>query len=441
MKKRMIILSFTVSITAGATVFFLSTFLWEVHLSALIPTVVFVFLFTVLFYQSNKSRKLAKELERHKYHLEDVLKERTVELKTEKERFRTIIEKATVPLVYVDSKGNFVYSNEKFVSTFGYTTNLVSTLDQWWRNAYPDEKYRQWVLNNWNEAVERSAKENIEIRSDEYNVSCADGTEKVMEIGGATIGNDFLAVFVDLTDRVKAEKAKDYALEEVKRSNKELEQFAYVASHDLQEPLRMVSSYTQLLAEKYRDSLDEKAHKYIRYAVDGAIRMQKLINDLLAYSRISTKGEKLSKIDLHSALGEALINLSKTIQESQAIITNDDLPFALGDKTQIIQLFQNLIANGVKFNKPNLSPHIHISSQTSKNTVQISVKDNGIGIDKKYHSQVFEIFQRLHTRSEYAGTGIGLALCQRIVLRHGGKIWVESTEGGGAVFNFTLKTP
>jgi PAS domain S-box-containing protein len=222
------------------------------------------------------------------------------------------------------------------------------------------------------------------------------------------------------------------------RSNRDLEQFANVASHDLQEPLRMVSSYTQLLADRYKDQLDEKAHKYITYAVDGAVRMQRLINDLLIYSRVGTRGKQPEPVDAHKILGEALANLSSAIQDSHAVITNDNLPVVFVDATQLLQVFQNLISNAVKFCSGR-SPYIHIGVRDSGHEWIFSVKDNGIGIDSRYAERLFIIFQRLHTRDEYQGTGIGLALCKRIIDRHGGNIWFESEPGEGSTFYFTLK--
>ncbi len=227
------------------------------------------------------------------------------------------------------------------------------------------------------------------------------------------------------------------AVANLERSNKELEQFAYVASHDLQEPLRMVSSYTQLLAQKYEGMLDEKAKKYIDYAVDGAVRMQRLINDLLVYSRIGTQGRPPEMTDSHSVLGMALLNLSTAIEESRAIVANDDLPVVKVDASQLLHLFQNIIANAIKFRGANL-PRIHVCAKDSGNEWLFSVNDNGIGIDMKYSNRLFMIFQRLHTHQEYPGTGIGLAVCKRIVERHGGKIWVESAPEKGSTFYFTL---
>jgi PAS domain S-box-containing protein len=245
-------------------------------------------------------------------------------------------------------------------------------------------------------------------------------------------------VCFDITEMKKgAEQALFRLNEDLMRSNKELEQFAYVASHDLQEPLRMVSSFTQLLSKRYKDKLDQDANEYIQYAVEGAIRMQTLINDLLEYSRIGTKGKKISAVDMQSVLKQALDNLSLKINEKNADITIDDLPVISADGGQMIQLFQNLIGNALKF--CNTSPKIHISVKEDNEFYNFSVSDNGIGIEPQYFEKIFQIFQRLHLRNEYGGTGIGLAICRRIAERHGGRIWVESKYGEGSVFHFTIR--
>ena len=242
----------------------------------------------------------------------------------------------------------------------------------------------------------------------------------------------------DISERKHIEKELASAMENVQRSNKDLEQFAYIASHDLQEPLRMVSSYTQLLAERYGEQLDDKAKKYIEYAVNGAIRMQRLINDLLTYSRINTQGGAPQPTDSHSVLGEALRNLSAAIEESRAIVANDDLPMVRADASQLMQVFQNLIANAIKFRRADDAPRIHVSAKDLGHEWCFLVKDNGIGNDSKYAEKIFVIFQRLHTLQEYPGTGIGLAMCKRVVERHGGRIWFESELNKGSTFYFTL---
>lgn len=225
--------------------------------------------------------------------------------------------------------------------------------------------------------------------------------------------------------------------ENLMRSNAELEQFAYVASHDLQEPLRMVASYTQLLGKRYKDKLDDDARDFINFAVDGANRMQRLINDLLEYSRVTTKGNPFVNADLSAVVDLAVANLHEKIMETGSVITKESLPVINGDEIQLMRVFQNLIDNAIKF-KGKDAPRIYINSNETRGKVIISVKDNGIGIESKYKDKVFVIFQRLHSHSNYPGTGIGLAICKRIIERHGGNIWLESVPGNGTTFYFTL---
>jgi light-regulated signal transduction histidine kinase (bacteriophytochrome) len=232
------------------------------------------------------------------------------------------------------------------------------------------------------------------------------------------------------------------------RSNAELERFAYVASHDLQEPLRMIASYTQLLERRYKERLDQDAHEFIAYAVDGATRMQVLINDLLAYSRVGTRGKPFALTDCEEVLNRTLSNLKVAIEESYADVTHSPLPRVMGDPTQLTQLLQNLINNAIKFRRKDEKPRVHIGATLEKKPDAAGeehgpfwhfwVSDNGIGIDPKFYERIFVIFQRLHTRDQYAGTGIGLSVCKKIVERHGGKIWVESEPGKGATFHFTV---
>jgi signal transduction histidine kinase len=225
--------------------------------------------------------------------------------------------------------------------------------------------------------------------------------------------------------------------QELARSNVELEQFAYVVSHDLQEPLRMVKSYLQLLERDYKSRLDEDADEFIGYAVDGAARMQALIKDLLTYSRIGKEDESLDLTDCAEVLRVVLANLQMTIEKSGAVVIHSDLPTVMADKVQLIQLFQNLIGNAIKF-RGDRPPEIHIGVERSNEEWTFSVRDNGIGIDPQQTERIFMIFQRLHTSEEYKGTGIGLAICKKIVERHGGRIWVESEPGKGSTFFFTI---
>ena len=227
------------------------------------------------------------------------------------------------------------------------------------------------------------------------------------------------------------------ANQELERSNSELQQFAYVASHDLQEPLRMVASYTQLLSRRYKGKLDEAADDFIGYAVDGANRMQRLINDLLAYSRVSTQGKSFERANCEDILTHALTNLRMALKESEASVTHDPLPTVLGDDTQLVQLFQNLIGNAIKF-RGKEPPLIHIGVERNDTEWLFCVRDNGIGMDTQYADRIFVIFQRLHSKEEYPGTGIGLSVCKKVVERHGGRIWVESRPGEGSTFYFII---
>jgi len=223
------------------------------------------------------------------------------------------------------------------------------------------------------------------------------------------------------------------------RSNEELGQFAYIASHDLQEPLRMVASYTQLLSRRYQGKLDAEADEYIAFAVDGANRMQRLIQDLLAFSRVGTKGKDLAATSSEAALLQALQNLRAAITESGAQVTHDSMPTVLADEMQLTQLFQNIIGNAIKYQKPGI-PQVHISAtRNGAGKWMFSVQDNGLGIDPQYFERIFGMFQRLHKREEFAGTGIGLAICKKIAERHGCNILVESTLGQGSTFRFALE--
>ncbi|MCX9009575.1 MAG: ATP-binding protein [Candidatus Methanoperedens sp.] len=246
----------------------------------------------------------------------------------------------------------------------------------------------------------------------------------------------------EITEREKVEEKLKQTLEELERSNKELEQFAYIASHDLQEPLRMVSGFTQIIERRYRGRLDKSADEFITYIIDGTTRMQRMIEDLLAYSRVGTRGKPFEPTYLEEVLGQAVANLKVAIEQSNAVVTHDPLPTVIADPTQMVQLFQNLISNAIKFKREE-QPHVHISAKMQGNEWIFPVRDNGIGISPEFLGRLFQLFQREHTTREYPGTGIGLAVCKRIVERHGGRIWVESVQGKGSTFYFTIpvRTP
>ncbi|MFN2579172.1 MAG: ATP-binding protein [Pyrinomonadaceae bacterium] len=242
---------------------------------------------------------------------------------------------------------------------------------------------------------------------------------------------------LEIAERKRAESELAIRAQDLASSNAELEQFAYVASHDLQEPLRMVTSFTQLMVNRYRGNLDADADEFIEYIADGAKRMSRLINDLLEYSRVGTRGRPLSATDCAAVFRLACDNLRLAIEETHGTITSDALPTVLGDETQLLQLFQNLVGNALKFR--GAAPiRIHVGVEPQDGKWLFRVSDNGIGVEPQYAERIFIIFQRLHSRSEYPGTGIGLAICKKIVERHGGRIWVESEPGAGATFCFLL---
>ncbi len=247
----------------------------------------------------------------------------------------------------------------------------------------------------------------------------------------------FQAIIRDITERKHAAEQMKKLTQELERSNTDLAQFAYVASHDLQEPLRMVTSFVQLLQHRYQGKLDKDADEFIFYAVDGASQMQRLINDLLKYSRVGTHGKTLEPTNCNIVITHAISNLSKTIKEADAVINIDHLPTISADYTQLVQLFQNLISNAIKYHGKK-QPEILIRATSKGDNWLFSVRDNGIGIDNDYIDKIFVIFQRLHNKSKYPGTGIGLSICKKIVERHGGRIWVESKPGQGSTFYFTI---
>ena len=299
------------------------------------------------------------------------------------------------------------------------------------------------------DAERNEAQEELQKAHDELETEVEEGTQ-ALQMSQAKVEEGTQALRMSqakVEEREESIEAQNQAegtlketLNNLARSNSELQQFAYVASHDLQEPLRMVTSYMQLLERRYKDKLDNDAKEFIAYAVDGAIRMKTLINDLLQYSRIETRANPFELTDIENMLKQTISNLEMAIKENNAVITHDALPHVIADSTQMVQLLQNLIENGIKFHSDK-PPQIHIGAKQNENEWEFSVRDNGIGIDPQYFNRLFLIFQRLHSRDEYPGNGIGLAVCKRIIVRHGGKIWVESKVGEGSTFYFTIPIP
>ena len=346
------------------------------------------------------------------------------------ELFRLIVEAAPHAILVANPQRVITMVNRRTEELFGYArSELVGQVTEilvpmQFRKAHPahvDGFFRAPSVH-----AMRAGRELLGRRKD--------GTEVAIEIGLTPIptsdGLLTLASIIDITERVRNEA-------ELRRSNAELEQFAYIASHDLQEPLRMVASYTELLGQRYRGKLDEKADKYIFYAVDGAKRMQALVADLLAYSRVGSQGRPLVQVDSESVVKSVVEMMRSSIRKANATIEISALPAVLADEGQLRQLFQNLIGNALKF-RATADPIIGVRAARHGERWLFCVEDNGIGIDMQYGERIFQMFQRLHERGKYEGSGIGLAIVKRIVERHGGVIWLESKPGLGTSFFFSL---
>ena len=354
-------------------------------------------------------------------------------------KYRALLEAAPDAMVVVDVLGEIVLLNLQAEKTFGYRRDEL--VGQPVTNIIPEGFAERLVADGLRPAAEALTQHmgtGLELSGRRK-----DGSEFPLEIMLSPLDSDEGIVVTAAIRDISARKATEAALlqkvEELKRSNEELGQFAYIASHDLQEPLRMVASYTQLLARRYKGRLDKDADEFIGFAVDGASRMQQLIQDLLDYSRIGTKGRDLIETSSEVALQQALRNLRGAIEESHALVTHDPLPLVLADPMQLSQLFQNLIGNAIKYQKTGAVPEVHISAGRNGDPKwTFSVRDNGLGIDPQYFERIFGMFQRLHKRDEFAGTGMGLAICKKIVERHGATISVESQLGHGSTFRFAL---
>jgi len=353
-------------------------------------------------------------------------------------RYRGLLEAAPDAMVVVNPSGEIVLLNVQAEKQFGYRRDEL--VGQKVKNIIPEGFAERLIADGLRSAEDALAQQigtGIEL-----NGRRKDGSQFPIELMlsplESTEGILVTAAIRDITTRKKSEANLLQKVEELNRSNEELGQFAYIASHDLQEPLRMVASYTQLLSRRYKGKLDPDADEFIAFAVDGASRMQRLIQDLLAYSRVGTKGQDLLSTSSEDAFQRSLINLRGAIEDSGALVTHDSLPSVLADEMQLVQLFQNLVGNAIKYQNPGI-PRIHVSAtQNGQNKWIFSVRDNGLGIDPQYFERIFGMFQRLHKREEFAGTGIGLAICKKIVERHGGSISVESQPGRGSTFRFGL---
>jgi PAS domain S-box-containing protein len=353
-------------------------------------------------------------------------------------RYRGLLEAAPDAMVVVNQAGDIVLLNVQAEKQFGYRRDEL--LGQAVTNLIPEGFAERLVTDSLRSAEDALAQ--VIGTGLELVARRKDGSAFPIEIMLSPLdsadGILVTAAIRDISIRRAAEAELLEKVEALHQSNEELEQFAYVASHDLQEPLRMVSSYTQLLARRYKGQLDSDADEFIAFAVDGATRMQRLIQDLLEYSRVGTRGRDMVETSSEAAFAVAEINLRGAIEDGSAIVTHDPLPVVMADETQLVQLFQNLVSNGIKY-RGNAAPKVHVSAAPDgAGRWTFSVTDNGLGIDPEYHERIFGMFQRLHGRDHMTGTGIGLAIAKKIVERHGGSISVESQLGAGSTFRYTL---
>ncbi|WP_347274031.1 PAS domain S-box protein [Candidatus Kuenenia sp.] len=360
------------------------------------------------------------------------------ERKRKEVRFNAFVKNTADALIAIDEQGVVELFNPAAEKMFGYKKeevvgqNVIMLMPESYRKKHEDGL--KGYLNTGKARILGTGPIELEALR-------KDGTAFPIEltIGDARLDEyfTFIGIIRDITERKWAEQKLMHSMEELSRSNAELQQFAYVASHDLQEPLRMITSYTKLLERRYKDKLDSNANEYIAFAVDGAMRMQQLINDLLAYSRVTSRTRNFEPVDCTEVFNRVAKNLKIALEESGAAITHDHLPVVMADPSQLTQLFQNLIGNALKF-RGEAPPHVHISAEKKESEWIFAVSDNGIGIDPQYYDRIFIVFQRLHGKEDYPGSGIGLSICKKIVERHSGRIWLKSEQGKGATFYFSL---
>jgi PAS domain S-box-containing protein len=358
------------------------------------------------------------------------------ELKLSERRYRGLFESMMDGVVQTDGDGRYLEANDAFLRIVGYSLAELRNMT-----------YLEITPEKWQNVDEQIMSDEIEKRgfSDEFEKEYVRKDGKIVPVAirvwageGEAGRKEYWAVIRDITQRKRNERIIEKTVRDLARSNEELKQFAYAASHDLQEPLRGMTGFSELLLERYGGKLEDDAREFLSFIVDAAARMQQLINDLLSYSRLNTRAKPFEPADIGEVIETAKLNLTALIDENGAQIETGPMPTVSCDKQQMTQLFQNLIGNAIKYRRPGEQPRVSITAEEIPGYRVFRVQDNGIGIKGEFLEVIFKVFQRLHTKDEYEGTGIGLAICRKIVDRHGGKIWVESEYGKGARFSFTI---
>lgn len=382
----------------------------------------------------SERKKAEERINQYKDRLEELVKK----IRESEAHFKSLVENSPNLIVRVDRELNYLYVNPTVTKFTGKSPEFF--IGKNLEEIETSKEHRSLWREKYQKALKTGNVQHMEFEF--HTISGLRFFERVIipEYNDKGEIETALSISIDITERKEAEIKLEETIGELKRSNDELQRFAYVASHDLQEPLRTISSFTQLLERRYHDKLDSDADEFIEYVVEAAQRMQQMIHDLLDYSRIMTKGKEFEEMSSENLLKEVIISLKTVIDENNALIMYDPLPLIVADRGQIRRVFQNLILNAIKFKKPDEPPMVHISCRKDEenNEYVFSVADNGIGIEKQYFDRIFTIFQRLHTLDEYHGTGIGLSVVKRIIDRHKGRIWVESEPGVGSTFYFTI---